>query len=112
MMMIVFRSTLTAEAKVGGAEYDTTAAAMFARASSWPGFVAMKDYVVPDGERVTIVWWKDAETLRSWREDAPHDAAQRRGREIWYEWYEMDVAEIVRESRFSRNGPRERFGPP
>lgn len=109
MMIIVFRSVLTKEA---GADYDSTSDVMFERASKWPGFVAMKSYESDEGERVTIVWWQDAESLRSWRDDAPHSAAQARGRERWYEWYEMDVAEIVRESRFSRNGPRERFAPP
>jgi len=111
MILIAFRSMLTPEAKAEGNEYEKLTDVMFARASSWPGFVAMKSYTGEDGERLTLVWWKDAETLRSWREDAPHDSAQRKGRELWYEWYEMDVAEIVRESRFTRSGARERFGP-
>ena len=32
-----------------------------------------------------------------------HLEAQRRGREQWYEFYEMDVAEVVRSSHFKRS---------
>ena len=31
-----------------------------------------------------------------------HAEAQRRGRERWYEFYEMEVAEVIRTSRFRR----------
>jgi len=108
MIVILFRSMLTPEA---GTDYTETSDSLFARASEWPGFVALKSYTGEDGERLTVVWWKDAATLRTWREDPTHADAQARGRERWYQWYEMDVAEIVRESRFSRAGERDRFGP-
>jgi heme-degrading monooxygenase HmoA len=64
--------------------------------------VDVKSYTGEDGERLTIVWWKDAETLRRWREDPRHRVAQETGRRLWYEYYAMEVAEVVRESRFTR----------
>ncbi len=72
-----------------------------------PGFVDVKAYTAEDGERLTIVRWKDLETLRQWREDPRHRAAQEMGRKRWYEFYISEVAELVRESRFAR-GPRRR----
>jgi len=48
------------------------------------------------------VWWEDAETLAAWANDARHRVAQRTGRNQWYEYYKMDVAQIVRASNFER----------
>jgi len=75
---------------------------MFARASAAPGFVAVKGYRSDDGERLTIVWWKDADSLARWRNDPEHRVAQETGRARWYEYYDMEVAEVVRETHFAR----------
>lgn len=99
MMIIVFRSRLAAEA---GADYAETADAMLARARSMPGFLEFKHFHADDGERLSLIRWESAETLRAWAEDAQHLTAQRRGRERWYTAYSIDVAEVVRTSRFAR----------
>ena len=75
---------------------------MEALATTSPGFIQAKDFVAADGERLTLVWWKDAETLQAWAADPRHRAAQAKGRESWYEYYNMDVAEITRVSEFTR----------
>jgi len=98
-MIIVFRSRLTVEA---GADYAETADAMLARARTMPGFLEFKHFHADDGERLSLILWESAETLRAWAEDAEHAAAQRRGRERWYTAYSIDVAEVVRTSRFAR----------
>jgi heme-degrading monooxygenase HmoA len=99
MMLVAFRSKLTGAA---GDDYARMAAAMEALARSFPGFVDFKDYRAGDGERLTLVWWQDAETLQAWAADARHRVAQATGRERWYEYYKMDVAEITRVSHFER----------
>jgi heme-degrading monooxygenase HmoA len=48
------------------------------------------------------VRWQDQETLRQWREQVRHRTAQRMGREHWYRYYKMEVAEVVRETAFER----------
>jgi heme-degrading monooxygenase HmoA len=75
---------------------------MFARASSAPGFAGVKSFRSDDGERLTVVWWKDAESLARWRNDPDHRIAQETGRQRWYEYYDMEVAEVVRDSHFAR----------
>lgn len=97
MMLIVFRSRLKPTA---GDDYKTMDEQMEAHARSFAGFIAAKSFTAADGERLTVVWWQDAETLRAWATDAKHRAAQQLGRERWYEYYKMDVAEIVRSSNF------------
>jgi heme-degrading monooxygenase HmoA len=74
--------------------------AMLDLARTFPGFIDQTSYAAPDGERLTVVRWRDAETLAAWASDPRHRAIQARGRERWYEWYDMEVAEVVRTSGF------------
>ena len=99
MMVILFRSKLTSHDPEG---YAHMAAEMDAHARTFPGFVDVKAFTAADGERLTVVWWEDEETLRAWATDVRHRAAQHAGRARWYEYYRMDVAEIVRTSHFDR----------
>jgi heme-degrading monooxygenase HmoA len=99
MIVILFRSRLTG---LAGEDYAAMDAHMLERARAAPGFVDVKSYTAADGERLTIVRWRDRETLRRWREDAEHRVAQATGRRLWYEWYDMEVAEVIRGSRFDR----------
>ena len=99
MIAVLFFSRLTPEA---GDEYLATDQYLAEKARSAPGFLKVKSFTAEDGERLTIVWWKDAETLRAWREDPEHRAAQAKGRALWYRYYDMEVAEVIRESHFSR----------
>lgn len=97
MLVVLFRSRLRAEA---GDDYAAMADELLERARSMPGFVDFRAYAAEDGERLAVVWWRDEETLAAWREDARHRLAQRRGREAWYRWFELTVAEVRRRSDF------------
>jgi heme-degrading monooxygenase HmoA len=99
MVVVLFRSRLV-DAPAG---YDEMAGEMDALARTMPGFIDVKSYTGDDGERLTIVWWQDEETLAGWREQARHRIAQRMGRERWYEYYKMDVAHVVRQRNFERS---------
>lgn len=99
MLIILFRSKLTPEA---GEDYQTMNAEMETLVRQNPGFIDVKSYKSEDGERLTLVWWKDAESLRAWREQVRHREAQSTGRQKWYEYYEMEVATVERTSSFKR----------
>jgi heme-degrading monooxygenase HmoA len=99
MMVILFRSKLSGLDPEG---YERMAAEMDAHARTFPGFVDVKAFKAEDGERLTVVWWQDEATLHAWATDVRHLAAQRAGRERWYEYYEIEVAEVVRVNRFAR----------
>jgi heme-degrading monooxygenase HmoA len=98
MVLILFRSKLT---ETAGAEYGDMAAEMDAYARTFDGFVDVKAYRAEDGERLTVVWWRDEESLAVWRNDARHRFAQQQGRARWYEYYKMDVATIIRQKDFT-----------
>jgi heme-degrading monooxygenase HmoA len=98
MMVVLFRSKLV-DTPDGYAEM---AAEMLALAKTMPGFIDVKAFNADDGERLTLVWWQDEETLKGWREQARHRVAQRLGRERWYEYYNIEVAEVIRKNSFER----------
>ena len=98
MIVVLFRSKLVDEPE----GYGEMADEMEALARTMPGFIDVKAYLADDGERLTIVRWQDEETLRNWREQERHRAAQKAGRERWYQYYKMEVAEVIREKSFDR----------
>lgn len=98
MLVVLFRSKLV-EAPDGYAEM---AEEMLALAKTMPGFIDVKAFTAEDGERLTLVWWEDDETLSAWRTNARHLVAQRAGRERWYEYYTLEVAEVRRAKQFTR----------
>jgi heme-degrading monooxygenase HmoA len=99
MLVILFRSRLTPEA---GDDYSTHDAELSETVKSQDGFVDVKSFKAADGERLTVVWWRDQASLAKWKALPRHAEAQRSGRQKWYEYYKMDVAEIVRVSNFER----------
>jgi heme-degrading monooxygenase HmoA len=101
MQIILFRSKLTSAA---GADYDAMNAELESLVRENPGFVDVKSYSAADGERLTVVWWEDEESLRRWRTLARHRVAQATGRDRWYQYYEMEVATVTRTSSFQRDG--------
>jgi len=99
MIVILFRSRLTAAA---GPDYAAMDAELDRLVRAQPGFVDVKSFTAADGERLTLVWWKDRETLLQWRNLPRHREAQQTGRAKWYEYYKMEVAEVFRASDFAR----------
>jgi heme-degrading monooxygenase HmoA len=103
MLIVLFRSRLVPEPD----GYAEMAQEMEALAKTMPGFVDVKAYKAEDGERLTVVWWEDEETLRAWRTHARHLVAQQTGRERWYAYYDLEVAEVKRRKRFERTSGEE-----
>lgn len=99
MIVVLFRSRLAPEA---GEDYSEMAADMYATAREMPGFVDFKSFKAEDGERISVVWWRDHETLAAWRNHPRHRVAQQQGRAKWYQCYKIEVAEVIREAAFER----------
>lgn len=90
-VVTVFRSRLRSDA-VG---YEETAQRMSELARSMPGYVDHKTFSAEDGERVTVVTFADKASHDAWRTHAEHRAAQRRGREHFYETYSLQVGDVT-----------------
>jgi heme-degrading monooxygenase HmoA len=93
MIITIFRSRLRPEHE---AEYHHVANRMDELARSMPGFVAIKTFAAPDGERVSIVEFESEETQTAWRQHPEHREAQRLGREKFYSEFNLQVCRLDR----------------
>ncbi|MBB3453685.1 heme-degrading monooxygenase HmoA [Rhizobium sp. BK313] len=55
----------------------------------------------PDGFGITNSFWRDEESIRGWKNVVAHLAAQKLGRERWYEQYHVRIARVERDYKFS-----------
>lgn len=76
--------------------YDAMGAKMFELASEHPGCLGVESTRDAGGVGITVSYWKDEASLRDWKQDARHLAAQKLGIERWYQHYELRVARIER----------------
>ena len=103
MIITVFRSRLRAGKTT---EYGAEVERMSALATTMPGYISHKGFTADDGERVTIVEFEHEEGMRAWRMNPEHRVAQRKAREVYYAEYNLQVCELLRESKFSLDKTR------
>jgi len=102
MVVVLFRSKLTEQA---GEDYAAMATEMVERARTMAGFVDFKSFQADDGERLSVIHWESQESMRTWSTDLRHIVARRLGREQWYEYFRVEVAEVARSYGFDRAIP-------
>ena len=89
-IVTVFRSRLRPGVEEA---YGALAEEMSRLAHAMSGFLEEKMFIAPDGERVTIARFADRASHQSWATHPEHLVAQRRGREEFYSWFSITVAE-------------------
>lgn len=77
--------------------YEAMTAAMGSLASTQPGYLGIESARGADGLGITVSYWTDDDAARAWKRVADHLAAQRLGRERWYEDYRVRVATVERD---------------
>ena len=91
----------TAQRSLSGDDiYDITADRMVALAQQQRGFLGVESVRGDDGIGITVSYWTDRDAIAEWRQHAEHLAAQALGRQEFYDWYRIRVAEVVSERGF------------
>jgi heme-degrading monooxygenase HmoA len=85
---VIFTSKLSSQNE----GYEDMAARMFELAQQQDGFIAFESARQEIG--ITISYWRDLESIRHWRDHAEHREAQRLGRKIWYDSFELHIARV------------------
>ena len=85
--------------------YEPMAAAMVELASRQPGYLGVESARAPSGFGITVSYFDSQESIRAWKQNLRHLAAQRQGQERWYAKYAVRVAKVEREY----GGPDSRF---
>ena len=55
--------------------------------------------IAENGFEIALSYWDTLEDIQAWHKDAEHQAAQRIGKEKWYESFSVEICEILRNYR-------------
>ena len=80
--------------------YSLTAERMVELAQQQPGFLGVESVRGGDGIGITVSYWRDRASIRNWRINVEHLAAQQMGRQEFYSWYHIRVAQVVAHRSF------------
>lgn len=91
--VVIFTSRRTAD---DGADYARMSERLAELAPAQPGFLGIESARAADGVGITVSYWTDEASIAAWKAVAVHLAAQRGGRERWYEDYAVRIARVER----------------
>ena len=80
--------------------YGISADRMFTLAQQQPGFLVVESVSGDDGIGITVSYWTDRDAIIQWRGHAEHIVSQAMGRQEFYDWYRIRIAEVVSERAF------------
>jgi heme-degrading monooxygenase HmoA len=89
---VIFTSQRTSDEN----EYDDTAARMTELAKGMPGYLGVESARSSDGLGITVSYWASETDIANWKRHVEHRVAQDRGKNEWYQHYELRVARIER----------------
>ena len=96
---VIFSSTLADDAE----GYGAMAARMVALAKEQDGFLGVESASrTSEGFGITVSYWRDLESIKKWKAQSEHAAAQKMGRDAFYENYRLRIARVEREYGFER----------
>lgn len=81
--------------------YEETANHMLELASKQLGYLGAESFRNAEGFGVTISYWQDLESIRQWKLQEEHLAAQRLGKEKWYKHYKLRICRVERDYEFN-----------
>ena len=73
---------------------------MFELAQQQDGFIAFESARQEIG--ITISYWRDLDSIKKWRGHVEHLEAQRLGRELWYDSFDLHIARVESHRSYSR----------
>lgn len=78
--------------------YAAMADLMDELAREQPGYLGIES--ARDGLGITVSYWESPEAIQNWKAQVKHAAAQRLGREKWYEQYQVRICKVERDYGF------------
>ena len=99
-IVVIFLSERTPE---GDAGYGAAAEAMEQLAAAQPGYRGIDSVRGADGVGITLSYWADDASALAWKNHPEHKAIRDAGRADWYRRYEVVVAEVQRDYRWTKD---------
>ena len=96
---VVFSAQMTEQTN----GYVDLATRMVELASRQAGFLGIETAQNTDGSSITVSYWEDEDSIRAWKKNLDHQAAQRIGRETFYQNFTVRIARVDRDYTFDKN---------
>ncbi|MFF1878384.1 antibiotic biosynthesis monooxygenase family protein [Leifsonia sp. NPDC058230] len=91
---------ITTESSGDDEGYAAMARRMAELGAAQPGYLGNASMSGGEGREVSIFYYRDEESIRSWYRHDEHREAQKLGRERWYSRYEIEVCRVERRYDF------------
>ena len=83
------------------AAYTAMSEEMLRLASQQPGFLGVESVRDAEGRGLTVSYWQSREAIAAWGRHGEHLVAQRQGRDVFYDWFTLRIAEVHEERHFT-----------
>ena len=80
--------------------YIETAERMEALARQQEGYLGIESTRNEVG--ITVSYWKDLDSIVTWKNNVEHTEARNKGREQWYKQYQLRICKVEREYGFEK----------
>ena len=90
----------TQRSQSGDDIYEMMASRMVALAQKQPGFLGLESVRSNDGIGITVSYWTDRDAIQKWGKQAEHVSFQAMGRQEFYHWYRIRIAEVFKDQIF------------
>ena len=91
---VIFTSTQT-EHNEGYAEMANKMETLAKQQKGFIGIDAARNKV-----GITVSYWESLDAIKQWKANTEHLFAQQKGREQWYNWYNVRICKVEREYEF------------
>jgi len=85
------------------AGYGKTAQRMVELAEQQDGFLGIESVRESEGKGITVSYWRDLAAIKNWKNNLEHQAARQKGKESWYDSYQLQIAKVEHGYRWIRN---------
>ncbi len=90
----------TQRSQSGDDVYEIMTSRMVALARQQQGFLGLESVRGDDGIGITVSYWTDHEAIQNWGRQAEHVSVQAMGRQEFYRWYRIRIAEVFKDRSF------------
>jgi heme-degrading monooxygenase HmoA len=93
---VIFTTLLTKNL----ADYEKTAIRMEKLAELQEGFLGIESARNEVG--ITVSYWNSLEAITKWKHNIEHTEVRKRGREQWYEHYQLRICKVEKDYGFKK----------
>ena len=93
---VIFTS-IRSNAEEGYLEMAEEMEKLVEKQSGFLGYESAREHI-----GITVSYWKDLDSIRSWKMNPVHVVAQEKGKKMWYTNYKVRIAKVERDYGFEK----------